>query len=471
MRNEMARLKVNRFKYSSLLGRDRRSRSLQECLENKREFRRSYKNWILVGFMLMCLHFMYQYFNLSDGRLEYVTESTPFLMDPGDELLTTKKRKQSTPALEEFPNFYRLDSILRLDSTTTVSSAMPKCIDHKNSGTYPLNITKVELTELASDFPMVQSGGYYRPPNCASKQKIAIVVAFRSRDTNLAIFLANIHPFLMIQQLQYQIFVIEQSGIGIFNKGRLYNVGYKEVNKLNKFECIIFHDVDLLPMNLEIQYGCPTLPRHMSAFVNDTEIKKSGLEYKFKSLFGGVVSLTMEMIMRTNGYSNVYFGWGGEDNDMLWRLRAVGYPIVRYNKSIGVYLVMPHTRAPVNEFRHHLLATGLDRYKKDGLSNLQYEVVSISRFHLYTLIVADINPRKENISMWASDSKLKPPPKYAWNVTIAIPALKAPQELGTREENTTTGLNKSAFSPPIHEKEASNSGSYPSSTTCMHGWL
>lgn len=53
-------------------------------------------------------------------------------------------------------------------------------------------------------------------------------------------------------------------------------MGYKEVNKMKRFECIIFHDVDLLPMNLEIQYGCPTLPRHMSAFVNDTEIKKSG---------------------------------------------------------------------------------------------------------------------------------------------------------------------------------------------------
>lgn len=79
----MARLKVNRLKYNSLLGRDKRSCSLQECLENKREFRRSYKNWILLGLMLMCLHFMYQYFNLNDNGLEYGTESTPVLKDPG----------------------------------------------------------------------------------------------------------------------------------------------------------------------------------------------------------------------------------------------------------------------------------------------------------------------------------------------------------------------------------------------------
>lgn len=30
----------------------------------------------------------------------------------------------------------------------------------------------------------------------------------------------------------------------------------------------------------------------------------------------------------------------------------MGYPIVSYNKTIGVYLVLPHIRAPANEFRY-----------------------------------------------------------------------------------------------------------------------
>ena len=31
---------------------------------------------------------------------------------------------------------------------------------------------------------------------------------------------------------------------------------------------------------------------------------------------GGVVGFTPEHYTRVNGYSNLYYGWGGEDNDM-----------------------------------------------------------------------------------------------------------------------------------------------------------
>ncbi|XP_075980765.1 beta-1,4-N-acetylgalactosaminyltransferase bre-4-like [Anticarsia gemmatalis] len=197
----------------------------------------------------------------------------------------------------------------------------------------------------------------------------------------------------MKQQLQYQIFVIEQYGTDIFNKGRLFNAGFKEVQRLHKFQCVVFHDLDLLPGNREILYTCPTLPRHMCSVVDDTE--KS---YKFKSLFGGVVSMTLGMFERANGYSNLYFGWGGEDNDMFWRLRAAGFPVVRYNKTVGVFLVLPHTRAAVNEFRFHLLVRAVERYKIEGLSNLEFEVKERTAHRLYTHIVVDINPRKENVT-------------------------------------------------------------------------
>ena len=60
---------------------------------------------------------------------------------------------------------------------------------------------------------------------------------------------------------QYQIFVVEQSNEQLFNKGILMNSGFLEImslsefkTQLNKitnvklpFDCVIFHDVDLLP--------------------------------------------------------------------------------------------------------------------------------------------------------------------------------------------------------------------------------
>lgn len=39
----------------------------------------------------------------------------------------------------------------------------------------------------------------------------------------------------------------------------------------------------------------------------------------YRDLFGGASMLTTEMMEKVNGFSNVYFGWGGEDDDMSYR--------------------------------------------------------------------------------------------------------------------------------------------------------
>lgn len=116
-------------------------------------------------------------------------------------------------------------------------------------------------------------GGWYKPKECNARDRVAVIIPYRDRTQHLPIFLANIHPFLMKQQIEYGIFLIEQIAEGLFNRAALMNIGYMEALKLNDWDCFIFHDIDLLPMDDRNLYTCPDQPRHMSVAVDTMGFK------------------------------------------------------------------------------------------------------------------------------------------------------------------------------------------------------
>ncbi len=56
----------------------------------------------------------------------------------------------------------------------------------------------------------VRPGGRFRPPDCAPRHRVALLVPYRDREQHLRVFLRHMHPILRRQQLQYAIFVINQ---------------------------------------------------------------------------------------------------------------------------------------------------------------------------------------------------------------------------------------------------------------------
>ena len=102
------------------------------------------------------------------------------------------------------------------------------------------------------------------------KMKIAIILPYRDRLDNLKIFLINMHKFLMKQNIEYGLYVIEPTHESLFNRGLLMNIGFKEALSDNeKWNCFIFHDVDMIP-EIEILYKCnQKLPMHYSVAISE----------------------------------------------------------------------------------------------------------------------------------------------------------------------------------------------------------
>ncbi|XP_049853657.1 beta-1,4-N-acetylgalactosaminyltransferase bre-4-like [Schistocerca gregaria] len=214
----------------------------------------------------------------------------------------------------------------------------------------------------------LSAGGHFRPSGCRARHRVAVVVPYRDRAAHLALLLTNLHPLLQKQQLDYRIVVVEQAGNGAFNRAMLMNIGFVEALKLYDFQCFIFHDVDLLPEDDRNLYTCPEQPRHMSVAI---DVFKYRLPYA--DIFGGVSAMTREQFQKVNGFSNMFWGWGGEDDDMSNRIRFHGYHISRYPANIARYKMLTHRKQRANPKRYEFLNTGRRRFRTDGLNSLHYD--------------------------------------------------------------------------------------------------
>ncbi len=153
--------------------------------------------------------------------------------------------------------------------------------------------------------------------------KIAIIVPYRNRKKQLDRFL----NYFTNSNLDCHIFVVEQDDERPFNQGKLLNVGFLEAVK--DFDYFAFHDVDLIP-DSDVDYTCDVdKPIHLAGYTSEYDY-----ELQFADYFGGVTLFTKEQYELVNGRSNNYWGWGFEDDDLLYRCKQVGLPLDK--KFFGV---------------------------------------------------------------------------------------------------------------------------------------
>ncbi|KAI0212444.1 Beta-1,4-N-acetylgalactosaminyltransferase bre-4 [Lamellibrachia satsuma] len=255
-------------------------------------------------------------------------------------------------------------SVTSIDRNKTLMPCPP--LPPNLVGRKPVRIQNVPLKKLEESHPEVLPGGQWRPLGCISRHRVAIIIPYRDREEHLRIFLNHMHPFLQKQQLDYGIYIVEQAPRSKFNRAMLMNIGFTEASKLYDYQCYIFHDVDLLPEDDRNIYSCPEQPRHMSAAVNTMKYR-----LPYAAIFGGVAALKKEHFQLVNGFSNQFFGWGGEDDDLYNRIHHHHLQLIRYPLDIAKYTMMRHVKNVPSPQRFKYLYTGAKRFNVDGLNSLK----------------------------------------------------------------------------------------------------
>lgn len=251
--------------------------------------------------------------------------------------------------------------------------------------TFPSGLT---LAEVEKKNPLVIRGGRYRPPNCEARHRTAIIIPHRNREHHLKVLLYYLHPFLQRQQLNYGIYVIHQAGNYTFNRAKLMNVGFREAMREEDWDCLFFHDVDLIPEDDRNTYVCDSHPKHAAIAMD-----KFGYKLPYKMYFGGVSALTPNQYLKMNGFPNNYWGWGGEDDDIGIRVSLGGMLISRPSVKVGRYKMIKHKHDKGNEVnpkRFNMLAKTRHTWKQDGMNTVEYEIVSRDYQPLYTNITVNI---------------------------------------------------------------------------------
>jgi hypothetical protein len=253
------------------------------------------------------------------------------------------------------------------------------------------------------------------PPLKSGNHRLAVIVPFRDgctkdsqgggRQKNLEEFVPYMTEFLGQQHLDFEIFVVEQVQKGAFNKGFLFNTGFLLAER--DFDYVALHDVDQVPEVAENSYAYPegNVPWHLCVATSRKKYQQA-----YAGMVGGVLLMKREHYQAINGFSNTYWSWGQEDDDMFNRIRGILGGIKRPTAAVGRYRSLDHPRVQglteTSRFRKQrgelmsmITASQGGRgptealVMKNGFRQVKYEVVSTRCAPQYTHVVVDfLNP-------------------------------------------------------------------------------
>ena len=143
--------------------------------------------------------------------------------------------------------------------------------------------------------------------------KLGICIPYRNRKEHIEKLIPHLTEHLNKQGIEHTFYVGHQIDDKLFNRGAMKNIA-AHVAFEDGCDYVAWHDVDMLPYE-EADYSYPDKkPVHIA-----TKLSKYEYGLGYDDYFGGVVLFNKKQVEKTNGYSNGYWDWGQEDDDLLWR--------------------------------------------------------------------------------------------------------------------------------------------------------
>ena len=258
------------------------------------------------------------------------------------------------------------------------------------------------------------------------KKKIALISIFRdntdnkerTRELNLFIKFMN---RLLIPYCSFHIYIIEQSNDGeLFNIGKLKNIGFDIAKNEYSYDNYIFSDIDIIPDYDLIEYYYKKIKYPISLALRGTRYMNNKQVDK-KIFMGSLMGFTAKQFETINGYPNNFWGWGGEDEALKGRIMNSNINIFYYPKK-GSIIDLEETKemktinnvndktkmVQKEEIKYEKLNEDLTSWKHNGLSNLEYTIISTHKINSNTTrIVVDLmkkNDEKKNPQLYTFKS-------------------------------------------------------------------
>jgi hypothetical protein len=187
---------------------------------------------------------------------------------------------------------------------------------------------------------------------------LSIVVPYRNREDHLAQFIPHMNKYLP----NAKIVIVEQADDKPFNRGKLLNISFKEIDSF--YYC--FHDVDHLP--IDVPYIC-------SPGVN--QLAYSNIQTS--NFLGAVTMYDKQTFEKSEGYHNDYFH-RAEDNEMMTNLMLKR---IFVSHRFGTFKTLPHPRTGP-EFIPELWQKAQLPRTKNMLKTCEYQLISKEVYGTHT---------------------------------------------------------------------------------------